>query len=131
LAIESCWPQQDRHATLSGAKGSKMSNKKSDNVRRTVQIKFTLTGADPSHLLALAKSAAPFLEMFGPTKIRLLQNVDDKSRFVQLVEYEAPKSMEQNRQRFASDPRFQTYMQTWRTFLPGAAEIDVFEEIEG
>jgi hypothetical protein len=108
-----------------------MSNDKSDSTRRTLQIKFAMAGADPSHLLALAKSATPFLEMFGPAKIRLLQNVDDKSRYVQLVEYEAPKSLEQNRQRFASDPRLQTYLQAWRSFLPGAVEIDVFEEIEG
>jgi len=108
-----------------------MNKKTGDTVRRTLQIKFTLVGADPAQLLALAKSATPFLEMFGPVKIRLLQNADDKSRFVQLIEYETPKAVEQNRQRFASDPRLQTYLQAWRSFLPGAAEIDVFEEIEG
>jgi hypothetical protein len=36
--------------------------------------------------------------------------------------------MEMNRQRIASDPRVQAYLQTWRTLLPGSVEIDVYKE---
>ena len=107
-----------------------MTDNSDETVHRVLKIEFTLAGADPAHLLSLAKSAAPFYEMFGPATVRLLQNVDDTSRFVQVIEYKAPKTLEQNRQRFASDARFQTYLQTWRTLLPGAAEIDVYQEVE-
>jgi len=51
-------------------------------VRRTLQLKFVLPAADPSHILALVKAASPFYEMFGSTRVRLLQNVDDPSRFI-------------------------------------------------
>ena len=38
--------------------------------------------------------------------------------------------VELNRQRVASDPRVQTYLQTWRSMLPNGVEIDVYREVE-
>jgi hypothetical protein len=37
--------------------------------------------------------------------------------------------MEVNRQRIASDPRFQGFLQAWRAMLPGALEIDVYQVV--
>jgi hypothetical protein len=102
----------------------------SQTVRRTVQFKFTLPTANSSHLASLLKSAAPFYEAFGGRRMRLLQNVDDPARFVHEIEYETHEVIELNRQRVASDPRMQAYLQTWRSLLPGSIEIDVYQEIE-
>jgi hypothetical protein len=55
--------------------------------------------------------------------------VDDPGKFIQVIEYEAPESMEINRQRIASDMRLQTYLQAWRAMLPGGVEIDVFKDV--
>lgn len=102
----------------------------SDNdgkVRRTVQLRFTLPSADSRQLAAMVKAAVPFYQMFGNAKVRLLQNVDDPTRFVQEIEYEAQEVWELNRQRIASD--MQAYLQLWRTMLPGAPEIDVYQEV--
>jgi hypothetical protein len=100
-------------------------------VRRTVHFKFRLPAADPAQLASLVKSAAPFYEFFGGTKMRLLQNVDDPTQFVQVIEYDTPQAIEVNRQRIASDPRLQGYIQAWRAFLPGAVEIDVYQDTTG
>jgi hypothetical protein len=100
----------------------------SQTVRRIVQFKFTLPTANSSHLAALVKAAAPFYEAFGGRRARLLQNVDDPSRFMHEIEYDTHEMIEFNRQRVASDPRVQAYLQTWRTLLPGAIEIDVYQE---
>jgi hypothetical protein len=100
----------------------------SPTVRRTVQFKFTLPTADSSHLASLLKSAAPFYEAFGGRRVRLLQNVDDPSRFIHEIEYDTPEVIEFNRQRVASDPHVQAYLRTWRSLLPGAVEIDVYQE---
>src|ERR1700754_498501 len=99
-------------------------------VRRTLHLRFTLTSADPSQLLAVVNASKPFYEMLGGTEIRLLQNVDDPGKFIQVIEYETPESMETNRQRIASDPRLQTYLQAWRAMLPGGVEIDVYKDVE-
>jgi len=97
-------------------------------VRRTLQFKFTLPGANAAHLVSMIKAAAPFYEMFGGARARLLQNVDDPARFVHEIEFELPEVVEFNRQKAASDPRVQAYLATWRSLLPGAVEIDVYQE---
>jgi hypothetical protein len=75
-------------------------------------------------------ASKPFYEMFGGTEVRLMQNVDDPGKFIQVIEYEAAESMEINRQRIASDVRLQTYLQAWRAMLPGGVEVDVFKDVE-
>lgn len=113
------------------ARGSSMAKKnEARTVRRTLQFKFTLPNADSAHLLSMIKAATPFWEAFGSTKIRLLRNVDDPARFVQEIEYDTHEELELNRQRIASDPRFQAYVQTWRSLLAGAVEIDVYETVK-
>jgi len=99
-------------------------------VRRTLHCRFSLAGADPAHLLQVMKAAAPFYEMFSNAQMRLLQNVDDPNRYLQIIEYDAPKTLEANRQQLASDPRMQTFMQMWRSMWPGASEVDVYQEID-
>ena len=95
-------------------------------IRRTLHFRFTLPGAS-EQLIAMIKSSAPLYQMFGDAKVRLLQNVDDPSRFLQEIEYEAPEALELNRQKLASDPRVQAYLQAWRAMFPGAIEIDVYK----
>ncbi len=96
-------------------------------IRRTLHFRFTLTGAS-DQMIAMIKSAAPLYQMFGDAKVRLLQNVDDPSRFLQEIEYDAPAAIELNRQQIASNPRVQAYLQTWRAMFPGVIEIDVYKD---
>ena len=105
-----------------------MSNEES-KVRRTLQMRFTLPVADSTQLIAMIKAATPFYQMFGNAEVRLLQNVDDPAKFVQEIEYDAQEVWEQSRQRIASDPRMQVYMQTWRSMFPGALEMDVYQVV--
>ena len=97
-------------------------------VRRILHFRFTLPDVAPE-MLAMMKSAAPFFQMFGNAKMRLLRNVDDPKRFIQEIDYEAPEAMEMNRTKIASDPLVQGYLQTCRMMFPGAVEIDVFDEV--
>ena len=106
--------------------------KMTDNktVRRILHFKFTLPSADTAQLFAMMKNTAPYMTIFGEMSVRFLQNADDPTRIIQIVEYDAPESMEASRQSMASDPRVQTYLQVWRTIVPNV-EMDVYREIEG
>ena len=106
-----------------------MSSDEPRKIKRTLQIRFTLPTAESAHLIAMIKAAAPFYQMFGNAQVRLLQNVDDPAKLIQVIEYEAQEDWELSRQRMASDPRMQAFLQTWRSMFPGALEIDVFQEI--
>ena len=98
-------------------------------VRRTLHFKFTIPNADSAQIAAMVKATAPFYQLFGDTRIRLLQNVDDPAKFTQEIEYDAHGDFELNRQKIASDPRIQTYLQAWRSMFPGAVEVDVYREV--
>ena len=95
-------------------------------IRRILHFKFTITGAS-EQMVAMIKSAAPLYQMFGDAQVRLLQNVDDPGRFLQEIEYDAPESLETNRQQIASDPRVQAYIMGWKAMFPGAIEIDLYK----
>jgi hypothetical protein len=100
-------------------------------LRRILQFKFTLPGASAGNLASFVKASAPFYEAFGGARVRLLQNADDPSRYIHEIAYEAPEALEINRQRVASDPRVQAYLQAWRMLVPGAIEIDVYQDVTG
>jgi hypothetical protein len=102
---------------------------KDPTVRRTLQLRFTLPAGDPAQLAAMIKAAAPFYQMFGNAQVRLLQNVDDPAKFVQEIEYDAHEGWELNRQRIVGDLRMQAYLQAWRVMMPGAPDIDVYQEV--
>jgi hypothetical protein len=99
-------------------------------VVRTLQFKFTLpAAADPAQFLTFVRATAPYYELFGGRQVRLLQNVDSPSQFIQLVDYEIDQSFETSRQQIASDPRLQAFLQSWRQMFPGTVEVDVFREV--
>lgn len=97
-----------------------------ETIRRILHFRFTMANA-PAHVLEMLKSPAPFFQLFGEAKVQLLRNVDDTNRYLQVVEYEAPEALEQNRQQIASDPRVQAYIQAWRAMFPGGIEIDIYQ----
>jgi hypothetical protein len=98
-------------------------------LRRTLHFRFTLPNVDSAQIAGMVKAMAPFYQLLGETRIRLLQNVDDPAKFTQEIEYDAPEGLEINRQQIASDPRMQTYLQAWRSMYPGAVEVDVYKEL--
>jgi hypothetical protein len=98
------------------------------SVRRILHVRFTLPGGDPQQLLSLMQTSAPFFQAFGGVQMRLLHNVDDPAKFVQIIEYDTPAALEVNRQQIASDPRVQTYLQAVRSLVPGAVDIEIYRD---
>jgi hypothetical protein len=98
-------------------------------VRRTLHFRFSMPNTDPEQIAAMAQAGAQFYRMFGNVRVRLLHNADDPAKYVQEIEYDAPEEIEVNRQKMASDPSVQAYLQVWRQMFPGAVEVDVYREI--
>ncbi len=98
--------------------------------KRILTVKLRAPSADAGTLLAsMMKNALPLYQSFGDAKIRLLRNVDDKTQFLQVIEYQADQAFELNRHKLASDPTVQQYLQGWRVLFPGAVEMDVYEDL--
>jgi hypothetical protein len=99
-------------------------------IKRTLMLRFTAPSADPKQLQALVQAARPFYEFFGGKAVRLLQNVDEPARFTQVIEYETDADNEINRQKLASDPRWQASLQMWRSVVSGAVDVEVYREAD-
>jgi hypothetical protein len=98
-------------------------------VPRILHFRFTVALADPDQVVAQLKALAPWYELFGGMRIKVLQNVDDPTRFVQIMEYEAPEAVELSRQQIASDPNLQAYLQAWRAMVAGTVDIDIYKDV--
>jgi hypothetical protein len=98
-------------------------------VRRILHFKFTMPSAESAQLLKMLKNSVPYSTIFGEVNVRFLQNADDRAKILQIVEYNAPETVEANRQSLASDPRVQAYLHVWRSMAPNV-EMDVYQEIE-
>ena len=98
-------------------------------VRRTLHLRFTLPGADPDQLVTMMQARRRRSISCSAMLSSLLRNADDPTKFIQVIEYETHEHFELNRQSIASDMRMQTYLQAWRAMLPGALEIDVYQEV--
>ena len=72
-------------------------------VRRILHFKFTMPSAEGAQLLKMLKNSAPYATIFGEVNVRFLQNADDRAKILQIVEYNAPETIEANRQSLASD----------------------------
>jgi hypothetical protein len=99
-------------------------------LKRVLQIKMRALG-DPATVLTLIRSASPFYRTMGSGGFRVLQNVDDPAQILVEIEYEAHAALELNRQKLASDPMVQTFLQGWRAILAGNADIYVYEDVTG
>ena len=98
--------------------------------KRVLYLKIRTPSADAATLLvSMMNNAAPLYKAFGEAKIRLLRNADDPSQFLQVIEYEADKTLEFNRQKLASEPMVQAYLHTSRSLFPCAVEIDFYEDV--
>jgi len=98
--------------------------------KRILHVKVKTPSADATSLLmTMMKNALPLYKAFGEAHVRLLRNADDQTQFVQVIEYQTDQAIEFNRQKLASEPMMQNYLQAWRTLFPGAMEIDVYEDI--
>jgi len=98
--------------------------------KRILHVKIRTPSADATTLLTtMMKNALPMYQAFSDTQVRLLRNADNHAQFLQVIEYQADETFELNRQKLASDPIMNNYLQAWRALFPGAIEIDVYEDI--
>jgi quinol monooxygenase YgiN len=84
---------------------------------------------DRDQLLSFMHEAVPFYEEPGGIRIRLLEDMTDPSRFIEIVEYETEEAYERDRPRVESDGRMQVYLRRWRSLLNGPVELETYKEV--
>ena len=99
-------------------------------VRRTLLLRLKAPTPDAAKMLgSMMQNTAAMYKAFGDAKVRLLRNADDQTQFLQIIEFQADEAVERSRQKMASDPTVQNFLQAWRSMFPGAADAEVYEDV--
>jgi quinol monooxygenase YgiN len=77
-------------------------------------------------LVAFLREAVPFYEQPGGIRVRLLWDVADPDRFVEVVEYADHDIHDRDQVRVANDPEMQGYLRRWRAVLAEPPEVEVY-----
>jgi quinol monooxygenase YgiN len=77
-------------------------------------------------LTAFLIEAIPFYEAPGGIRVRMLLDVTDEDRFVEVVEYIDQAAHDRDQQRVEQDPRMQAYLRRWRSLLDDPAEVRTY-----
>ena len=76
--------------------------------------------------LAFLRKAIPFYESPGGITVRLLQDMSDDHRFIELVLYDDQAAYERDQQRVAGDPTMKAYLARWRGLLAEPPVVEVY-----
>jgi hypothetical protein len=77
-------------------------------------------------LVAFLREAVPFYERPGGIRIRLLWDVTDADRFVEVVEYVDQDTHDRDQVRAAGDAEMQGYLRRWRALLAEPPQVEVY-----
>lgn len=75
------------------------------------------------------REAIPFYEAPGGITVRLLQDLDDDHRFIELVHYSDEAAYRRDQGRVANDPTMKAYLARWRSLLAESAGVEVYRLI--
>jgi quinol monooxygenase YgiN len=100
-----------------------------DSARVVIHLRIRAQDYNHEPLLRFLRTAVPFYERAGGISIRLFQNVDDPSRFIEIVEYENQQAHDRDQVRVVSDRQMQSYIQSWHAILDGPPEVETYRDI--
>lgn len=79
--------------------------------------------------LAFLREAIPVYESPGDIRIRLIEDVRDPERFIEIVEYATRAAYDADQHRVATDPAMRSYLDRWRTLLAAPPTVEAFSEV--
>jgi quinol monooxygenase YgiN len=82
-------------------------------------------------LVAFLREAIPFYERPGGIQVRLMWDVADPDRFVEVVRYADQASHDTDQSRVAEDPEMNGYLRRWRDLLAEPPEVETYRHDPG
>jgi len=86
---------------------------------------------DGASLASFLRIATPYYEAPGGIKVRLLRNMTDRARFIEVIEYAHADEYRKDQERTKTDPRMIALLTRWRSLLSGGVEVEVYEDVTG
>jgi quinol monooxygenase YgiN len=76
--------------------------------------------------VAFLREAIPFYESPGGIEVRLLEDMRDDHRFIELVLYDDEAAYARDQQRVASDATMKAFLARWRELLAEPPIVEVY-----
>lgn len=83
-----------------------------------------------AEFLAFLRDAIPFYESPGRITIRLLQDLQDDHRFIELVLYDDEAAYRLDQQRIEHDATMKSYLTRWRELLAEPPAVEVYRLLD-
>jgi hypothetical protein len=77
-------------------------------------------------LVAFLAEAIPFYEQPGGIRVRLLWDIADSDRFIEVVEYANREAYNRDQARVSDDPEMAGYLSRWRNLLTGPPQVETY-----
>ena len=77
-------------------------------------------------LVAFLAEAIPFYEQPGGIRVRLLWDIADSDRFIEVVEYADRETYDRDQARVSDDPEMGQYLRRWRDLLAGPPQVETY-----
>ncbi len=94
-----------------------------------LHLKCRVDPARRADFIAFLRDAIPFYESPGGIRVRVLQEVHDEHRFIEVVEYRDETVYQQDQVRVASDPIMKSYLERWRQLHTGTPVVEEYRYI--
>lgn len=96
------------------------------STRIDLHLRCRVSPGRRDEFLAFLREAIPFYESPGGIEIRLLEDLHDDHRFIELVLYEDEATYQRDQERVAHDPTMKGYLARWRALLAEPPVVEVY-----
>lgn len=95
----------------------------------TLHLRIRQRNEDSAQLEEFLAEAAACYERLGDCRVRLLQNMDDRRSFIEVVEYDNHAAYLRGEERTESDPEMRGHLERWRALIDGRPEAEVYLDL--
>ncbi len=75
---------------------------------------------------AFLRAAVPFYESPGGIRVRLLEDMSDDHRFIEVVQYATHEDYREDQARVENDAGMKAFLAQWRALLEGPPGVEVY-----
>jgi hypothetical protein len=95
----------------------------------SVHLRIRVLPGRQSDLHRFLADAIPFYESPGGIRVRLLLDLSDRERFIELVEYVDEQTYREDDERVNSDRTMAQYLARWRELLAEPPVVEVYRDV--
>lgn len=95
----------------------------------TLHLRIIVKPGRRAEFFKFLREAIPFYESPGGIRVRLLQDLADDHRFIEVVEYADRGAYERDQERVRTDREMGWFLARWREHLAAPPEVEAYSAV--